>query len=70
MGIHTIVEKLNNNVMHLIGIEIENGLMKILMDKKTNTNIFPCICSAQRPTGKRTKNKDVISAKYSTPHYL
>ena len=33
MGIHNIVEKLNNNVIYLIGLDIENGLMKILMDK-------------------------------------
>ena len=32
MGIHTIVERLNNNVIYLIGLDIENGLMKILMD--------------------------------------
>ena len=40
MGIHTIVEKLNNNFIYLIGLDIENSLTKILMDKKTNTNIF------------------------------
>ena len=34
MGIYNIVEKLNNNVIYLIGIDIENGLTKILMDKK------------------------------------
>ena len=33
MGIHTIVEELNNNVSYLIGLDIENVLMKILMDK-------------------------------------
>ena len=57
MGMHTIVEKLNNNIIYLIGLDIENGLMKIFMDKKTTTNIFSCICSAQRPTGQRTKKR-------------
>ena len=31
---HTIVEKLNNNVIYLIGLDIENGLMKNLWIKK------------------------------------
>ena len=30
---NTIVEKLNNNIIYLIGLDIENGLMKIFMDK-------------------------------------
>ena len=57
MRIDTIVEKLNNNFIYLIGLDIENSLTKILMDKKNNTNIFPCICSAQRPTEQRTKTR-------------
>ena len=31
---NTIVEKLNNNIIYLIGLDIKNGLMKISMDKK------------------------------------
>ena len=34
MGIHTIVERLNNNFIYLIGLDIENGLVKIFMEKK------------------------------------
>ena len=40
MGIHTIVEELNNNVSYLIPLDIENGLMKIFMDKKLITIFF------------------------------